>query len=406
MKKQSLFWLLLVLVVLVGGGYFIGPHVRGILPALRAPYLDIATLLPRSGQSDSPANPDTVPVSDVGFPLQLPKGVRIEVWADHVPGARVLVQDGHGNYWVSQTGQGIVSRLDVQEGNIVGAYPIFQGLNNPHGLAIDPKEPLLLYVAEEDKISRVALYSEASLEKIADLPAGSGHATRTLGFGPDGRLYVSVGSSCNVCNESDSRRSKIFSMRSDGSDLREVARGLRNAVFFTWSPTDARLWATEMGRDLLGDNLPPDELNVITEESHDYGWPYCYGKNVRDEKFAGVVRCEEPAFMSSAVDLPAHSAPLGLAFLPTSGWPKEWQHDLIVAYHGSWNRTTPTGYKLVRVKLSSAGTFEGIEDFITGWLTPRGEVLGRPVAVRAEDNGALYVTDDKAGVIYKITYAQ
>lgn len=406
-KKTTVIILSVVLLLaLVGAWYW--QYGRGILPAVRGPSQDITTLLPRAGQSHVPARDDVVASEAVGFPLQLPANVRIEVWADKVPGARVLVKDGHGNYWVSQTREGVVSQLEMRDGQVRAIHPVFRGLDNPHGLALDPAQSLLLYIAEEDKISRVPLYSDGSMEKIADLPSGDGHFTRTLGFGPDGRLYVSIGSSCNVCIERDARRSKIFSLEPDGTDMREVARGLRNAVYFTWSPYDNNLWVTEMGRDLLGDNLPPDEINIV-QQGGDYGWPYCYGKNVRDERFTSAppgLACSEPSFIPSVVDIPAHSAPLGLAFLPTTGWPLEWQRDLIVAYHGSWNRTVPTGYKLVRVKFDAGGAFEGIEDFITGWHTDRGEVLGRPAGVYAEEDGTLYVTDDKAGVIYKITYVE
>ena len=182
------------------------------------------------------------------------------------------------------------------------------------------------------------------------------------------------------------------------------------------------MWATEMGRDLLGDDIPPDEINII-EEGKNYGWPNCYGKNIHDDNFDKntYIRnpCMEPFETGSHVDLQAHSAPLGLAFVPEwgidsnmcfegleaacgGGFPDEYWNDLIVAYHGSWNRTNPTGYKLVRVKMDDYGNSIGVEDFITGWLGPKG-VLGRPVDVKFH-NGALYVSDDKAGVIYKIEY--
>ena len=196
-------------------------------------------------------------------------------------------------------------------------------------------------------------------------------------------------------------------MNPDGSDFEEFARGLRNAVFFTWSYVDARMWATEMGRDWLGDELPPDEINII-EKGKDYGWPHCYGKNIHDVDFDKNVvykrkPCMEPFETPSYIDIPAHSAPLGLAFVPEEGWPKEYWYDLIVAYHGSWNRNEPTGYKVVRLKLDEDGNFEGVEDFITGWLRPDG-ALGRPVDILLEPGGVMYISDDKAGVIYRVSY--
>lgn len=194
-------------------------------------------------------------------------------------------------------------------------------------------------------------------------------------------------------------------MKRDGSDFKEYARGLRNAVFFAWQPVTGQLWATEMGRDLLGDDLPPDEVNIVTE-ARNYGWPNCYGKNVHDGDFDKNVYirnpCDEPFEAASHIDLPAHSAPLGLAFVPEdSSWPQEYQYNLIIAYHGSWNRTIPDGYKLVRAIFDANGQFIKLEDFITGWLVNKEAALGRPVDVKFF-NGGLYVSDDKAGVIYRI----
>ena len=191
----------------------------------------------------------------------------------------------------------------------------------------------------------------------------------------------------------------------DGSDIKTVATGLRNAVFFTWNPIDGALWATENSRDLLGDDVPPDELNIVTA-GQDYGWPWCYGQKILDTSLNNPAATRERCQRSSApaVEIPAHSAPLGLTFIPEEGWPEEYWSDLIVAYHGSWNRSEPTGYKLVRIKLDERGRYQGTEDFVTGWLQADGTTLGRPVGVYAEPGGVLFVTDDKAGLIYKIIY--
>lgn len=324
-------------------------------------------------------------VNTTGLPLTLLNGVSISIFAENLPNARVIAFDDHGNAWVSQPAQGTVSQLEIKDGKVVSQNAVFRGLNNPHGLAFDPENPTTLYIAEENKISSVKIYSEDGLHKIADLPEGGGHFTRTIGFGPDRRLYVSIGSSCNVCSEKDNRRAKIFSMNPDGSDFREYAHGLRNAVFFTWK--DGQMWATEMGRDYLGDNLPPDEINII-KEGRDYGWPNCYGNKVAD----GKVDCSQTE--GNAVDIPAHSAPLGLAFIGD---------DLLVAYHGSWNRSTPTGYKIVRMKFDRKGNYQNTENFITGWQQG-GNLYGRPVDIVKGPDDALYITDDKAGLIYRVIY--
>lgn len=335
--------------------------------------------------------------------VSLPREFTAEVFAANLPGARTIVQDGQGNFWVSQPGEGTVSRLEVDPeiGSVRAAPPVFKSLQRPHGLAVDPKRGMTLYIAEEHRIVRAPLYSDGTIEEVAALPEGGNHWTRSVGFGPDGRLYVSAGSTCNACIEGDDRRAAMFSMLPDGTDERIVATGLRNSVFFTWNPVDASLWATDMGRDHLGDSLPPEEVNVIRSGGH-YGWPFCYGARVRDEDFQGWRPFDCATTVPPRIQLPAHTAPLGLAFIPEEGWPEEYWYDLIVALHGSWNSSVKVGYKLVRIPLDARGNVEGpAEDFMTGFLAG-GDAWGRPVDVKAMPGGALYVTDDRAGVVYRV----
>ncbi|PIR69398.1 MAG: oxidoreductase [Candidatus Niyogibacteria bacterium CG10_big_fil_rev_8_21_14_0_10_46_36] len=375
----------------VWAAFFYWNNLRGAGPAIKPPVDDVAEVLERGG-----------------MPFMVPDGFSLSLFADNMSGARVIAFDALGNMWVSRTSEGVISLIELDEsGDVLHISNIFRNLNHPHGIAFDPDDPQVLYFAEENSISRVRVYSDGQPEKIADLPSGGGHSTRTIAFGPDGRLYVSIGSSCNVCREEDPMRAKIFSLHKDGSDMREYASGLRNAVFFGWSPFDGRMWATEMGRDELGDNTPPDEINIIVEGGN-YGWPVCYGGNTHDTEFDKntYVRnpCMEPFELPSYIDLQAHSAPLGFAFIPqNSSWPEEYWHDLIVAYHGSWNRSVPTGYKLVRLELDTFGNVLGMGDFATGWLQDNG-ALGRPVDVVFGPDSSLYVSDDKAGVVYRITY--
>ncbi len=413
-------------------------ELRGVGPAVTRAPADIRELIDRHNQLPPGEN-------DTEFPLTLPDGFKIEVLANNLSGARVIAFDARGNMWVSRTNDGIVTMIDIQEGRAIGQKDIFTGLKKPHGLAFDPasKAEGDLYLAEEGGLSRVAVYRsdarnpengwyegmtdleevELSLRlyssivpgKFLELPtsrAYRNHFSRTIAFGPDKKLYLSIGSSCNVCIEKEDRRAKIFQVdmkvnrETGGYDVALVpyAIGLRNAVFFVWHPETDAMWATEMGRDELGDDLPPDEINII-EAGKDYGWPYCYGKQVVDTVFENVSETREHCAQSTPayIDLPAHSAPLGLAFIPDS-WPEKYRGDLLIAYHGSWNRSEPTGYKITRIKLSESGQYEGEEDFIAGWLTENEKSFGRPVDLKFGPDGALYASDDKAGVAYRVTY--
>ena len=401
MSSQKFFKIIILAVVLFCGvtifGYY--RYVRGVRPAFLPPVGDIAGNIGN--------NPSATSTNLTGFPLRMPPGFSISIFARDLPGARVMVFDGMGNMLVSQLGEGKISLLELENGKVTHQNAVLRGLKNPHGLAIDPDEPLTLYFAEEESISRIHLYSEDQKKQIAALPKGGRHVTRTLGFGPDERLYVSIGSTCDVCHEKDERHAAVYSLKKDGTDFKQFAKGLRNTVFFAWHPATKKLWGADMGRDRLGDNLPPDEINII-EEGKNYGWPICYGKNIHDTEFDKntYIRnpCMEPFEIPSSIDLPAHSAPLGIAFVPKAGWPKDYQDDLLVAMHGSWNRSEPTGYKIARVKLGAQGKYEGTEDFISGWLTKENRALGRPVGLVFGPDGSLYVSDDKAGVIYRVTY--
>ena len=402
--KKIIFGVLLI--VVMGAGAYYWPNLRGAWFAIKPPPENIAEKISGENKTD--------------FPLKLPPGFSISIFAKNLPGARDMAIDSDGNMWVSRTKEGIITQLVVESGVVKSQSDVYGRLNKPHGLAFDPQNPRVLYFAEADKISVVTTGTRMRQEKIIDLPSGGNHNYYSLRFGADDRLYVSMGSTCNVCIEKDERRAKIYSLKRDGTDFREFARGLRNAPFMTFNPVDGKMWVTEMGRDFLGDDLPPDEINIIGSPSAssaqnppDFGWPNCYSKNIHDTDFDKntYIRnpCMEPFEIPSFVDIPAHSAPLGLAFVPhNSAWPEDYWYDLIVAYHGSWNRTVPTGYKVVRMKLDAKGNppagGQGVEDFIIGWLTPEG-ALGRPVGILIQPNGTMYISDDKAGVIYKVIYA-
>lgn len=274
-----------------------------------------------------------------------------------------------------------------------------RGLNRPHGLAFFQGA---LYVAETDKVVRLTdsdgdLRADRKEIIVPDLPSGGGHWTRTIGFGLDGKMYVSVGSSCNVCEEKDPRRAAILRFNPDGTGAEIFARGLRNSVGFIWHPQTGEIWATDNGRDWLGDDLPPEEVNIVRAGAH-YGWPYCYGNRIVDKEYNRRDFCA--GTVPPVVEIQAHSAPLGLSFYTGSQFPAEYRGNLFVALHGSWNRSTPTGYKLVRIPVE--GNKPGqVEDFATGWLSS-GSAWGRPVQPVVGPDGSLFLSDDRAGIIYRI----
>jgi len=406
-KKKLVLYIVLILVVIVvlGIGRFIAQYAGSA-----------GSLVPLFFGKET-----TIDQRDNGLPLRVPDGFSISIFAEGIEKPRVLQRDPAGNIIVSLPSEGKVVALPDRNTDGVADEVVIvaDGLNRPHGIAarcysadeIGVEFNCHLYIAETDKVSYFEFDREnlkaINRKKIFDLPGGGNHFTRTILFMPypnEDTLLTSIGSSCNVCKESDSRRAAILASDFLGGNIRIFATGIRNAVFMAIHPISGAIWATEMGRDWLGDDLPPDEINIITENS-DYGWPYCYGKNVRDSDFSKDkrLRCNESVgTLPSYIDIPAHSSPLGLAFIPEEGWPEEYWYDLLVAYHGSWNRSEPTGYKVVRFDLDEQGNVLDVEDFITGWLTDEGNILGRPVDIMAEPGGTLYISDDYTGVIYKM----
>jgi glucose/arabinose dehydrogenase len=343
----------------------------------------------------------------LSYPLKIPPGFRIGVFADLGSGRpRVLAEDPNGLLVVTVTNSGTVVALpdSNNDGKAESSLTILSGLNQPHGLAFAGN---YLYVAETNRVVRY-LYnpkgpSVGSREELFKLPSGSGHFTRTIKVLGD-KLYTSVGSSCNVCLERDSDRATMLVSDLSGRNLQILAKGLRNTVFFAFDQSD-RIWGNDMGRDNLGDNLPPDELNVInttgSSQPVDYGWPYCYGQKVRDTEFLNSEnnRCLDT--VAPVFEHPAHVAPLGIAFINSSLFSASDQGNILVAYHGSWNSSVPVGYKIVKLRVTG-GTVSGSEDFISGFIQGS-EVLGRPVDLMFGNNGYLYVTDDKSGLVYVVS---
>lgn len=345
--------------------------------------------------------------------IQGPAGFHISVFAHDIDSARMMVFSPGGVLVVSELGEGkVVALPDPQHsGTATKTATVLEGLSEPHGLAFYEGK---LYVAENDKVRRYD-WDEANLrasnpKTLTDLPGPGGHSSRTIVF-HGGKMYVSAGSSCNVCLEKDPRRAAVSEYNPDGTGQRVFAKGLRNAVGLAINPKTDTVWATVNGRDNLGNDVPPEIIVDLGKSGGDFGWPYCYGDHIPDPDFtkAGDNRCQ--SVIGPKVQMQAHSAPLGLAFYEGSQFPAEYQNNIFVAFHGSWNRTVPTGYKVVRVKLDDKGQpVGGAQDFITGWLAPgetkRGRWMGRPVGIVFDSDGSMYISDDSAGMIYRVTYGK
>lgn len=348
--------------------------------------------------------------------LTLPNGFTLSRYSENVPSVRVLAFDPQGVMLASLMNEGKVVALpdDDADGVADATEVLVEGLDHPHGILVlcEGDRSCFLYIAETHRLSSyrydLATRGIGEQRTLAQFPNDGGHFTRSLHLHPDGeQILIAIGSHCNACEESDPRRASVLSYSIATGEVTPYASGLRNTVFMATDPVTGSVWGTDHGRDQLGDDLPPDEVNIL-DQGGNYGWPFCYGKNVPDTSMrASAALCEES--VPSHVDLQAHSAPLGIAFVPEEGWPEQMRNDLLVAYHGSWNRSVPTGYKVVRFDLSSDQRMATNQphDFLSGFLKEGASSdtsLGRPVAVVALPGGTAYVSDDKSGVIYKLQY--
>jgi glucose/arabinose dehydrogenase len=279
------------------------------------------------------------------------------------------------------------------------------GLNVPNGVAMQDG---MLFVGMQDRIAMWPIPAEFDTTLPLDplvsvhenIDAGFLHGWRYIKFGPDRKLYVSLGVPCNICDLADNT-GKIIRMNADGSDVEVVADGVRNSVGFDWHPVTGKLWFTDNGADGMGDDTPPDELNRVTTEGAHFGFPYFGGK---DTKITGYEDKEPSMAVTPAViEFQAHSANLGIEFYNGSMFPSEYQNDAFVAQHGSWNRTSPVGYQIMRIKFDDAGNAVGKEVFADGWL--QGEsAVGRVTDIAEMADGSLLVSDDFANVVYRISY--
>jgi glucose/arabinose dehydrogenase len=340
--------------------------------------------------------------------LEAPKGWRVGLFAADLPNARFLRFTPGGDLLVSQPRGGRVVLLEADhdgDGRSDGRRDVVTGLNRPHGMDLRDG---WLYVAEADAVGRIRFDGRTGRTTgafdrvVTGLPGGGNHWTRTLRFGPDGWMYVSIGSSCNVCRESDPRRASIMRFHPDGTGGEIYATGLRNAVGFDWRPEDGELYATDNGRDLLGDDFPPCELDHVVQGGF-YGWPVANGNRVPDPDFGKGAEARIAASIPPVHGFRAHNAPLGITFLRGQDLPEDYRGAALVALHGSWNRTRKDGYEVVSLHWRADGAIEE-RDFLTGFLDRSDdEVVGRPVDVAEGPDGAVYVSDDYAGAVYRVS---
>ncbi|MEO8606001.1 MAG: PQQ-dependent sugar dehydrogenase [bacterium] len=356
-----------------------------------------------------------IPESELARRIQLPPGFHISTFASGIENARMLRFTPMGDLLVSSPRQGsvfLVERDTNGDGAADGVRVLLSKLNNPHGVV---QYLNWIYVAEGDAVLRVRFDPEtrtvitAPERIITGLPAGGNHWTRTVDVGPDHKLYVSIGSSCNDCIDEDARRAVIMRYEIDGSGGEIYASGLRNSVGFDWQPGSGDLYATDNGRDLLGDDFPPCELNKIVEGGF-YGWPFAHGDRVPDPSLGKGNEARIAASIPPAHDFGAHVAPLGMTFYrrPSSpasaAFPPQYDGVAFVALHGSWNRSVKSGYAVVALTFHPDGTISEAP-FATGFVRDD-KVSGRPVDVAEGPDGALYVSDDYTGSIYRIAYGE
>lgn len=339
--------------------------------------------------------------------LKHPKEFSVHIYASDLKGARILRYTNAGDLLVSIPSSGkivLLSRDNNHDGSPDGRKNLLTGLNKPHGMDFYND---WLYIAETDAIGRIRFNASSGETNgefqrvVIDLPGGGDHWAKSVRFGPDGLMYVAVGSSCNVCIEEDPRRAAILRFRPDGSNGEIYATGLRNTEGFDWRPDTNEMYGVDNGRDFLGDHFPPCELNLI-ERGKFYGWPYANGDRVADPEFGdeNVAKIEES--MSPAHRFGAHTAPLNIVFLRSKFRAPRYRKAALVALHGSWNSSKKVGYKIVSLHYNTNGTITE-RPFLTGF-EENDDVIGRPVDVVEGVKGRIFVSDDYSGTVYRIDY--
>ncbi|PRX38265.1 Glucose/arabinose dehydrogenase, beta-propeller fold [Meinhardsimonia xiamenensis] len=341
--------------------------------------------------------------------IRLPEGFKISIFAEMPKARSIEVGKPLGVVYVGSRHGYIYSMVDYDRDGVADEVKKrVDGLNVPNGVAM---QDAILYVGMQDRIAYwpvpaefdTALPIEPLVTILDGIDEGFLHGWRYIDFGPDRKLYVSLGAPCNIC-ELKENTGKIIRMDPDGSNVEVVADGVRNSVGFDWHPVTGELWFTDNGADGMGDDIPPDELNRVTKIGQHFGFPYYGGKSV---KLTGYEDKEPPFEVTPPeIEFQAHSANLGIDFYTGDMFPAEYRNDAFVAQHGSWNRTEPVGYRIMRIRFDENGNAVGKEVFADGWLGEDGAAVGRPVDIEELPDGSLLVSDDFAGVIYRISYGE
>ena len=344
--------------------------------------------------------------------LKLPPGFHIDVLTDDVPNAREMAlgpeRDGKSVLYVGSMNAGKVYAVELENGRSKGVHVVASGLELPVGVAYRDGS---LYVSAVSSILRLdnidkRLADPPKPVPVTDrFPRETHHGWKFIAFGPDGWLYVPVGAPCDICDPG-ARYANIQRMKPDGSAVETVARGVRNSVGFDWNPVDHALWFTDNGRDMMGDDVPSDKLNHVEKPDQHFGYPYCHQGDLPDPKFGAGHACAE--FVPPAAKLGAHVAALGMRFYTGRQFPEPYRNNVFIAEHGSWNRSAKVGYRVVRVILDRQGKVAGQEPFVEGWLQRdadgRETTWGRPADVLVMPDGALLISDDYAGAVYRVWY--
>ncbi len=335
--------------------------------------------------------------------IHLPRNFSIEIYTNEVPGARSLAVGHKGTVFVGTRKEGDGRVYAVVDAGAEGrrVFVIARGLDMPNGVAFRDGA---LYVAESHRILRFDNIEShlttppAPVVVSEDFPPSAVHGWKFIRFGPDGKLYIPIGAPCNVCQQYG--YALITRMNADGTQHEVYAEGVRNTVGFDWQPMTQALWFTENGRDMLGDDVPADELNTASGAGLHFGFPYCHAGDIPDPEFGKLFPCN--VYQPPALKLGAHVAPLGMRFYTGMMFPPEYKNQIFIAEHGSWNRSQKVGYRVTRVRLKDNKAIE-YEPFAEGWL--QGEAFwGRPVDLLVMSDGAMLVSDDYAGAIYRIRY--